>query len=76
MTIGRPTRAAPGRGWLCWAALWEDDGIQLADPDYEGGANRVNLNQARRNFQHDAVSEFRFRDHVRPARPDEIPPST
>lgn len=36
---------------ICTACFWEDDPIQLADPDYEGGANRVSLRQAQKNFQ-------------------------
>ena len=30
--------------------FWEDDNIQLEDPDFDGGANHVSLNKARRNF--------------------------
>jgi hypothetical protein len=38
--------------------FWEDDGLQAADPDYAGGANKISLNQARRNFiQFEASSE-------------------
>ena len=35
---------------ICTICYWEDDPIQSAEPDYEGGANRVSLNQAKRNF--------------------------
>jgi len=35
---------------LCEVCFWENDGIQFGDPDYEGGANGVSLNQARENF--------------------------
>ena len=35
----------------CSVCFWEDDGVQLNDPDYEGGANHMSLNQARRNFK-------------------------
>ena len=27
---------------------WEDDGLQREDPDFEGGANEMSLNQARK----------------------------
>ena len=35
---------------ICPVCFWEDDPIQLKNPDYEGGANRLSLNQARKNF--------------------------
>lgn len=55
---------------VCW---WEDDPVQLDDPDYEGGANRVSLNQARRNFKKWGAIEERFRDKTRLPALDEIP---
>ncbi|NQY30780.1 MAG: hypothetical protein HRT69_15080 [Flavobacteriaceae bacterium] len=46
-TLGeRPT----GNYEICNICFWEDDPIQSSEPDYEGGANRVSLNQAKRNF--------------------------
>jgi hypothetical protein len=35
---------------ICPICFWEDDPIQFEEPEYEGGANRVSLNQARKNF--------------------------
>ena len=35
---------------VCETCFWEDDPIQKNDPNYEGGANRVSLNQAKKNF--------------------------
>lgn len=32
---------------VCPICGWEDDGVQRDDPDYEGGANKMSLNQAR-----------------------------
>lgn len=32
---------------ICEVCGWEDDGLQLDDPDLAGGANHFNLNQAR-----------------------------
>ena len=32
---------------ICPVCFWEDDPIQLEDNEYEGGANRVSLVQAR-----------------------------
>ena len=36
---------------ICRACGWEDDPVQEAYPELEGGANKVNLNQARKNFE-------------------------
>lgn len=36
---------------ICPVCGWEDDPIQRMEPDYEGGANRVSLNQAREAFK-------------------------
>jgi hypothetical protein len=32
---------------ICDVCGWEDDPVQLANPNYQGGANRESLNQAR-----------------------------
>jgi hypothetical protein len=40
----------PGTYDICSICFWEDDPVQFDKPDYEGGANHVSLNQARRNF--------------------------
>lgn len=41
---------APGTFEICPVCYWEDDNVQYDDPDYEGGANNVSLNKARKNF--------------------------
>jgi hypothetical protein len=58
---------------ICEVCFWEDDGVQFDDPDYEGGANRVSLRQARDNFCQLGVSEARLKPNVRSPRPDELP---
>lgn len=35
---------------ICLVCFWENDPIQLDDPDYEGGANLMSLRQAQQNF--------------------------
>ncbi|MBL7869464.1 MAG: hydrolase [Flavobacterium lindanitolerans] len=35
---------------ICQVCYWEDDPIQLKDPDYEGGANPMSLRQAQQNY--------------------------
>lgn len=32
---------------VCPECGWENDGLQIDDPEYVGGANRMSLNQAR-----------------------------
>ena len=32
---------------ICPVCGWENDVIQLEDPDYDGGANHISLNEAR-----------------------------
>ena len=36
---------------ICPICNWENDAVQYDDPNYEGGANWVSLNQARDNFK-------------------------
>lgn len=37
-----------GTYWICPECGWEDDPVQNADPEYEGGANKKSLNATRR----------------------------
>lgn len=41
---------ANGNYDICEVCFWEDDPIQLENADYVGGANKVSLSEARRNF--------------------------
>jgi hypothetical protein len=59
---------------ICPVCFWEDDPVQNRDPEYAGGANHTSLNEARRNFARYGAVERRFIQHVRPPRPDELPP--
>lgn len=36
---------------ICDLCSWENDPIQLDDPEYSGGANRMSLNEAREAFK-------------------------
>ena len=47
-TLPKP---AGGTYDICPVCFWEDDGVQLDDPDYPGGANKPSLREAQRNFQ-------------------------
>jgi hypothetical protein len=65
--------APTGTYEICPVCFWEDDNVRFDDPDHEGGANQVSLNQARKNFREHGVSEIRLKPHVRPPRPEEQP---
>ena len=58
---------------ICPVCYWEDDPVQLRDPSYRGGANKVSLEEARSNYQEHGVSELRFKDEVRSPAPEEMP---
>ena len=36
---------------ICDVCEWEDDPVQNEDPNYEGGANTLSLNQARKEWE-------------------------
>jgi hypothetical protein len=65
--------APAGTYAICKVCFWEDDGVQYRDPAYEGGANRVSLEQARTSFDEHGVSEQRLAAYVRPPLPEELP---
>lgn len=50
---------------ICEICFWEDDIVQFNDPNYEGGANRVSLKQAQKNFMKFGACETDFLDYVR-----------
>ena len=36
---------------VCAVCEWENDGVQLQDPDYDGGANDLSLNDYKAEWQ-------------------------
>jgi hypothetical protein len=70
LTLGR---APMGTYELCEVCFWEEDGIQLREPDYTGSANHTSLNDARIYFRKHGVCEKGFEGKVRPPEPGEIP---
>ena len=58
---------------ICEVCFWEDDPLQQDDPEYEGGANKVSLREAKENYRAFGATEERFLDNVRPPRPEEKP---
>jgi len=55
----------PGTFNICDICFWEDDGYQLDNPDYEGGANHPSLRQAQKNFLDFGATERRLLEYVR-----------
>lgn len=47
---GTRTLTIEGGYEICDVCEWEDDPIQASDPDYGGGANKLSLNQARKEW--------------------------
>lgn len=35
---------------VCEVCGWENDGLQFIEPDYEGGANKLSLNEYRKQW--------------------------
>ena len=56
---------------ICEVCYWEDDPVQLNDPDFEDGANRVSLRQGQKNFKDFGACERNILKHVRQPKPDE-----
>jgi hypothetical protein len=66
-------REPPGSYVICPVCAWEDDGVQFADPSYEGGANGISLTQAKENYRSiGAISKSRL-SVVRSPFPQEYP---
>lgn len=55
----------PGNCGICHVCFWEDDPVQLLDPWYVGGANRVSLAEAQENYVKYGACEQRFKSNVR-----------
>lgn len=56
---------------ICEVCFWEDDPIQLDEPDYEGGANTVSLKQGQKNFSEFGACEREMIKNVRQPNRDE-----
>ena len=50
---------------ICPVCFWENDLIQNANPQYSGGANLLNLNQAKIKYKQFGAIEEQFIDKVR-----------
>ena len=59
---------------ICNVCFWEDDPGQTPEFD-DGGANPLSLEEARRNYRKIGACEPNMLPHVRPPRPEELPPA-
>ena len=50
---------------ICQVCFWEDDPVQLAHPDFSGGANRISLKQAQKNFMEFGACDPKLKQYVR-----------
>ena len=57
---------------ICPVCFWEDDPFQAENPDLEGMANTVSLNQARENFKKFGACEQDMVKNVRSPKKDEL----
>lgn len=56
---------------ICPICFWEDDPVQSENPDYRGGANKISLHEAQKNYKEFGACEKRFLKNVkRPSKND------
>ncbi len=67
----RTLAEAPGSYEICHVCFWQDDGVQLLDPAYNGGANTLSLMECQANYERIGACEERFLDSVQPPSPGE-----
>lgn len=46
---------------ICPFCGWEDDGVQLDDPDFDGGANTLSLKQYRKEYRKLVQADSNYR---------------
>jgi hypothetical protein len=56
---------------ICEVCFWENDPIQLDNPNYENGANKVSLKVGQKNFLKFGAIEKEMIKNVRIPNPDE-----
>jgi hypothetical protein len=61
----------PGSFQICPVCFWEDDDVQFRWPTMDGGANKVSLIEAQRNYQDFGACDQPGRKYVRPPAEDE-----
>jgi hypothetical protein len=61
----RTLESFPGSYEICPVCFWEDDPVQLLDPNYRGGANGPSLRECQANYRRFGACEERHVQHVR-----------
>lgn len=69
LTMDAPT---PGSREICPVCFWQDDKSQFLDPMYEGGANKISLTAAKKNYFLFGACEEAVLSKVRPPLADEV----
>ena len=72
LTLAEP---AGGTYYVCPVCYLEDDYVQFVEPNFESGANKESLEQARQNFLTFGACSLRFIECVRPLVESEKPKS-
>jgi hypothetical protein len=67
----RTLHEPPGSYDICKVCFWEDDGVQLLDPAFPGGANEPSLIECQKNFRRIGACEERLVALVRPPEAEE-----
>lgn len=57
---------------ICPVCYWADDGVQLYDPSYAGGANSMSLIEARENFKKHQAKDLNRKAFVRRPTKEEL----
>lgn len=57
---------------ICPVCFWEDDPVQSQDLNYHGGANKVSLNEARKNYKKIGACTEEMLQNVRKPTKDKI----
>lgn len=71
-SCGYKTIDESGNYEICPICYWEDDHVQSADPWFVGGANKISLFEAQKNFRKYGAVEERFISYTRSATGDDI----
>lgn len=61
----------PGSYEICLVCFWENDPVQILNPWYSGGANRLSLAQSQINFQNIGASDENGKIHARGVQPED-----
>ena len=70
LTLDEPP---PGTFEICPVCYWEDDAVQFNDPSYAGGANKMCLADARKNYLEFGAVDKSALQEVRKPMSDEQP---